>query len=32
VYFEDVHTGLPGVHSGTPSTWESGDRHTAQYF
>jgi hypothetical protein len=32
VYFEDVHTGLPGVHSDTPSTWESGDRHAAQYF
>ena len=32
VYFEDVHTGLLGVRSGTPSTWEYGDRHTALYF
>jgi hypothetical protein len=32
VYFEDVHTGLLGVRSGTPSTWEYEGRHTALDF
>ena len=32
VYFEDVHTGLLGVRSGSPSTWEDGGKHTALYF
>ena len=32
VYFEDVHIGLLGVCSDTPSAWEYGGRHTALYF